>query len=100
MHDAGLDSGLREGRRDGLGKAFQAVHDGDQDVLNPTVLQFGHHRQPEFGTCVISDPQPQNLSQAVPVDSEGHIDGLVLDHAAVHCPAVHAGMHERGHRGS
>lgn len=76
MHDAGLDSGLREGRRDCLGKAFQAVHNGDQDVLNPAVLQLVHHRQPEFGAFVVSDPQPQNLSQAVPVDAEGHIDGV------------------------
>ena len=45
-----LDSGFREGCCDGFGKAFEPVHDGDQDV---------------------------------PADAEGHIDCLVLDHAAV-----------------
>ncbi len=57
MHDAGLDSGLRKSCRDSLGKAFQAVHDGDQDVLDAPVLQLVHHRQPEFAYVVVSDPQ-------------------------------------------
>ena len=34
MHDAGLDSGLREGGRDCLGKAFEAIDCGDRDVLH------------------------------------------------------------------
>lgn len=73
---------------------------GNQDVLNPTVLEFVHHRLPEFGRFVVSDPQPRNLSQAVPVDAGGHMDSLVPDHAAVHwptgeCPA----FTERQHRG-
>ena len=34
MHDAGLDRGPGEGGGDGIGKAFQPVHDRDQNVLN------------------------------------------------------------------
>ena len=36
----------REGGGDGLGKALQPVHNGDQNVLNSTVTQIIHHRQP------------------------------------------------------
>lgn len=41
MHDAGLDCGIGKGRRDGVRRALEAVHDGDEDedededVLNP-----------------------------------------------------------------
>jgi hypothetical protein len=34
MHDAGLDPSLGECGLDGLGKALQPVHDGDEDVLD------------------------------------------------------------------
>ena len=30
-----------------------------------TVLQLVHHRQPEFGTLVLGDPQAQNLTLAI-----------------------------------
>ena len=53
-------------------------HNSDQDVLDPTVLQLGHHRQPEFGTFIVSDllagrrilefavrPKAENLAHAV-----------------------------------
>lgn len=40
MHDAGLHRGFRKGRRDRLGKALETVDDGDQDVLDPAVLQL------------------------------------------------------------
>src|SRR5680860_1586629 len=95
MDDAGLDCRFREGRGDGIRKALEAVyypavfackprgHDRDKDVLNSVVLQLRHHGQPEFGTLVVGNPQAQNLAHTVPVDAEGNIDGLVLDHAAV-----------------
>ena len=35
-----------------LRKARQPVHEGDQDVLQPPVLQLAHHRQPEPGAVV------------------------------------------------
>jgi len=41
MHDAGLDRGLGKSRVDGVREAFEAVHDGDQDVLNAPVSQVG-----------------------------------------------------------
>ena len=34
MNDAGLDHGVREDGRDRLGKAFQAIHDGDQHIFD------------------------------------------------------------------
>ena len=33
----GLTHGVPEGGGDGFGKALESVHDGDQDILNPTV---------------------------------------------------------------
>ncbi len=51
-----LNHGVREGGRDGFGKALEAVYDGNQDVLQAPVLEFVHHRQPEFGPFVLGDP--------------------------------------------
>jgi hypothetical protein len=59
VDDTGLHYGFREGCGDGVGEAFEAIHDRDQDVLHPTVLQFHHHGQPELGALVIGNPQAQ-----------------------------------------
>ena len=67
MHDAGLDHGVREGGGDGFGKALEAVHDGDQNILNAPVLHLVHHREPEFGPFVLGDPEAQNLALAIGV---------------------------------
>lgn len=83
VRDAGLDCGLGKGGGDGVRKALEAIHDGNQDVLHAPVLQFVHQRQPELGTFIFSDPQAQNLAHTVPGDAEGDLDRLVLDHAAV-----------------
>lgn len=85
----GLDHRFREGRRDRLGKALEPAHDGDQDVLEPPVLELVHHREPEFGTFVLGDPQAQNLTLAIAGDAEGDVDGLVLDRSAVGIPNLH-----------
>ncbi len=37
MHDAGLDESLGEHSADRLGKALQAIDDGDQDVVEATL---------------------------------------------------------------
>ena len=74
--------GVREGGGDGFGKALEAVHNGDQDVLKSAVFQLVHHREPEFGTFVLGDPQAQNLAFALWGDAQGHVNGLVFDLAA------------------
>ena len=79
MHDAGLDRGLGKSRVDGVREAFEAVHDGDQDVLNAPVSQVVHHREPEFGSFIGGDPQPQNLTLTLRGDAQGHVNGLVFD---------------------
>ena len=39
VNNAGLHGRIREGRGDGVREAFETVHDRDQDVLHPAVLQ-------------------------------------------------------------
>jgi hypothetical protein len=56
VHDAGLHRGLREGRGDRLGEAFQTVNDRDQDVLDPAVPEFVHDAEPEFFPFIFCNP--------------------------------------------
>jgi hypothetical protein len=82
MDDAGLDSRFREGGGDRLREAFQPVHDGDQDVLDPSVAQLVHHRQPELGTFIIGDPEAEDLALPLPGDAQGDVNSpspAVLD---------------------
>jgi hypothetical protein len=65
MDNAGLHLGLREHRLDGFGKAFEAIHHGDQDVLHAAVAQFGQHLEPELGPFIGLDPQVEHLLLAV-----------------------------------
>ena len=44
MDDAGLDLCLRERRLDGLGKALEAVHDRDEDVLDLAIAKIIQRR--------------------------------------------------------
>src|SRR5450631_2888813 len=43
MHNAGLDLRLGKYRIDRLRKAFQSVHNGDQDIVHSAVLDLRHH---------------------------------------------------------
>ena len=79
MHDAGLDLGLRTDGRDRLGEALQAIHHGDQHILDAAVLELGHDAKPELGAFALLDPQPQDLLGAISPDPERHVDGLVAD---------------------
>jgi site-specific DNA recombinase len=56
VHDAQLHLGLGKDRLDSFGKAFQAIHTGDENVLHTTILQFRHHRQPEFSAFCLCHP--------------------------------------------
>lgn len=79
MHDASLNDGLGKDGVDRLGKALQAVDDGDQDVGDAAVLQFVHDTQPELGAFRLLDPDAQNLPGAVGQDAERDVDGLVAN---------------------
>ncbi len=69
VHDAQLNLGLRVNGLDGLGKAFEPIHTGNQDILHAVILQLGHHRQPELGTFGLGHPEAQQLFLALGVDA-------------------------------
>src|SRR6202167_5229338 len=53
MDDAGLHDRRRKHGGDRLGKSLQAIDDGNQNVLDAAVLEFGHDAQPEFSAFQI-----------------------------------------------
>jgi hypothetical protein len=59
MDDAGLDRGLRKDRFDRLRKAFQAIDDGAQDVLDPAGLQIVHALSQNLAPSVVSIQSPR-----------------------------------------
>ena len=79
MNDAGLHRCLGEDRDDRLGKALQAVDDGDQHVLDAAIFQLVHHAQPEFGAFVLLEPQPQDLLGAISAHAERDVHCLIAD---------------------
>jgi hypothetical protein len=83
MHNASLDHGLRKHSIDRLGKALQAIDDGDQNVTNATVLQLVHDAQPELGAFGLLDPDAEYLLGAIRANAKRNVDGLVADKAFV-----------------
>ena len=81
MDDTGLDLGLGKGRFYGLGKALEAIHDRDEDVLNAAIAQVVQNLGPELGTLVRLEPKAQHVTCSVWQDGQGHEDGLVADRA-------------------
>ncbi len=79
MDNAGLDCGLRECGIDGIWKALEAVHNGDQDVFDAAIAQVVHYREPELGPFVVGNPQAENLAFALGVDAQGYVNGFILD---------------------
>ena len=73
---------FREHGGNGIREPDKAINGGDQDVLNPPVLQFHHDAEPELGAFVLGNPEPQELFLALHVDGQGKIDRLVA-HPAV-----------------
>src|SRR5580700_7658331 len=57
VDDTGLNRGLREDGGNRLGKAFETVDNGDQNVFDAAVLQLVHDAQPEFGALVLLEPK-------------------------------------------
>jgi len=48
----------------GLGKSFEAVHTGDEDVSDPPILQFCHHFQPELCPFALFEPDAKNVLES------------------------------------
>ena len=42
-------------RSDGIGKAFEAIHNGNQNIGNAAVLEFVHDLEPEIGAYQVSN---------------------------------------------
>jgi hypothetical protein len=61
MDDAGLHDRRRKYGGDSLRKSLQAIDDGNQNVLDAAVLEFGHDAQPEFGAFRGLDPKAQDV---------------------------------------
>jgi hypothetical protein len=64
---------------DGLGKAFEAVNDGNQDVLDAAIFQLIHDAQPEFGAFVLLEPQAEDFLGAVSTYAEREMHRLVAN---------------------
>ena len=56
---AGFGRGLRQDPTEKVGKALQAVDNGDQNVFDAAVLQLVHDAQPKFGTLILLEPEPR-----------------------------------------
>jgi hypothetical protein len=76
VDDAGLDLRLGKGCLDGLGEALEAVHDGDEDVLNASVAQIVQHLCPELGALIGLKPQAQNVARTVWQDRQPKFDKI------------------------
>jgi hypothetical protein len=61
VDDAELDLGSRVDGLDCLGKAFQPVDAGDQDILETPVPLLGQNVQPELGPFALTDPKAKQL---------------------------------------
>ena len=83
MNDAGLHDRPREDGGDGVGEALEPVDNGEQEVVDTAVLELVHDPQPELGALGLLDPQAQDVLVPLAIESQGQVDGLVLDHALV-----------------
>ena len=79
VHHAGLHHGIRPGCLHGFRRVFELVAAHDEHVLDTAVGQIRTHRCPECGAFIVSDLQSQDVLDAVHVDTNHHVAGLV-DH--------------------
>jgi len=79
MHDAQLNLGLREHGVDGFRKTLEPIDAGNEDILHPTVLEFGDHLQPELRPLCLLDLEAKDFLEAVDGDADGQVHGLVDD---------------------
>jgi hypothetical protein len=66
-----------------LGKAFEAIHTGDENILHATVLQLGNHLQPALGTRGLGNPQPKYFLVAVQIDPNCQVHRQGLHRAGI-----------------
>ena len=83
MHHAGLDGRVGPGRLDRFGEAGEAVAADDQDVFDATVGKLRADTRPELRALGLLHPDPQDVLDAVHVDADGEVSGLVADVGAV-----------------
>ena len=83
VHHAGSDGGFRPGRFDRLGEPGEPVAAHDQDVFDPAVGQVRAHPGPERRSLGGLDPDPEDVFDAVDVDPDRDVGGLVQHVRAV-----------------
>ena len=76
MDHTELHFGIRIDRIDGIGKAGQTVHRGDQNVFDAPVIEVGQNRQPEVGPFTFRQIQAQNLLLALYIQAQDGVHGL------------------------
>ena len=50
--------------------ALQAVRDGDQNVIDPTGLEFAENAGPKGCALVLAEPHPQDVASSIRADAE------------------------------
>lgn|GEM_PF-4852226 len=81
MNDTELNLRIREDGLNGFGKPFEAIDAGDEDIPHAPALQLGDDLEPELRAFRLGGPQTKNFLQAVQIDADRQIDGLVNDPA-------------------
>ena len=79
MYHTDLGGRLREYGTDGIRKSILVVGTGNQYILHSTGFQIRQDTHPERRTLRFSDPHAKNLFQAVLLQTDTKIDGLVYD---------------------
>lgn len=64
-----------------LRKSLQSIDTRNENILNTTIVDFSDYIQLEFGTLILREPHPQNLFQAVHINSNNQVNRLVLNMA-------------------
>jgi hypothetical protein len=82
-HDAGLNYGFGEHGGDGVGEAFEAIDDGEHDILSAAVPDLVHDTQPELGAFILLDPHAEHFLAAIGAHAQRNVDRLGADHALV-----------------
>lgn len=82
VDDAVLDFGVGVDRFDGFGEAFEAVHAGDQDIFDASVVEVSEHAQPMMSAFLVREIEAEQLFPAFDVQVQKGVDGLA-DIAAI-----------------
>ncbi len=75
MHYAQLHGRFRKDARDGIRKALEAIHAGDKNVLNATLLKVAKDAQPEVGALALGDIHPQQFFPPLGGKRQHIVDG-------------------------